>query len=76
MILVVRIISILKRLFLLQTQTGEVKEYDYEYYDDAKPASPFVNPHDPTHRQVRGWPSYSIQASVGITMLPTQTVMG
>ena len=31
--------------------TGPV-EYDYEYYDDTKPASPFVNPHDPTHRQV------------------------
>ena len=30
--------------------TGPV-EYDYEYYDDRKPASPFVNPHDPTHQQ-------------------------
>ena len=39
-----------------QTPAGEVKEYDYEYYDDTKPASPFVNPHDPTHRQVMNWP--------------------
>eukprot|EP00090_Calanus_glacialis_P000470 TRINITY_DN1027_c0_g1_i1.p1 TRINITY_DN1027_c0_g1~~TRINITY_DN1027_c0_g1_i1.p1 ORF type:complete len:204 (+),score=71.82 TRINITY_DN1027_c0_g1_i1:116-727(+) len=30
---------------------GEIQEYDYEYYDDAKPASPFVNPHDPSHQQ-------------------------
>eukprot|EP00091_Calanus_sinicus_P000650 TRINITY_DN1057_c0_g1_i13.p1 TRINITY_DN1057_c0_g1~~TRINITY_DN1057_c0_g1_i13.p1 ORF type:complete len:245 (-),score=105.02 TRINITY_DN1057_c0_g1_i13:105-764(-) len=30
---------------------GEIKEYDYEYYDDAKPDSPFVNPHDPSHHQ-------------------------
>merc|ERR1712121_431034 len=30
---------------------GEPKEYDYEYYDDTKPASPFVNPHDPSHHQ-------------------------
>ncbi len=37
----------------MQNPAGEVKEYDYEYYDDTKPASPFVNPHDPTHRQVR-----------------------
>jgi len=29
----------------------EVKEYDYEYYDETKPDSPFVNPHDPSHRQ-------------------------
>ena len=28
-------------------------QYDYEYYDDTKPDSPFVNPHDPSHRQVR-----------------------
>merc|ERR1712227_64683 len=26
----------------------EPKEYDYEYYDETKPDSPFVNPHDPT----------------------------
>merc|ERR1712025_1334703 len=31
--------------------TGEIKEYDYEYYDDTKPSSPFVNPHDPSHHQ-------------------------
>merc|ERR1712212_739791 len=30
---------------------GEIKEYDYEYYDDTKPSSPFVNPHDPSHHQ-------------------------
>merc|ERR1711913_22370 len=30
---------------------GEIQEYDYEYYDDTKPASPFVNPHDPSHQQ-------------------------
>ena len=30
---------------------GEPKEYDYEYYDDTKPASPFVNPYDPSHHQ-------------------------
>jgi len=29
----------------------EVKEYDYEYYDETLPESPFVNPHDPSHRQ-------------------------
>ena len=29
--------------------TGAV-EYDYEYYDERKPDSPFVNPHDPTHQ--------------------------
>ena len=28
----------------------EPKEYDYEYYDDTKLDSPFVNPHDPTHQ--------------------------
>jgi len=32
-------------------ENGEPKEYDYEYYDDTKPESPFVNPFDPTHRQ-------------------------
>jgi hypothetical protein len=30
--------------------TGPV-EYDYEYYDERKPESPFVNPHDPTHHK-------------------------
>lgn len=29
----------------------EPKEYDYEYYDDTKLDSPFVNPHDPTHQK-------------------------
>jgi len=28
----------------------EPEEYDYEYYDETKPDSPFVNPHDPTHQ--------------------------
>ena len=28
---------------------GEPKEYDYEYYDDTQPQSPFVNPHDPRY---------------------------
>ena len=37
----------------VQDANGEPEEYDYEYYDDAVPASPFVNPHDPSHRQVR-----------------------
>ena len=30
---------------------GEPKEYDYEYYDDTQPQSPFVNPYDPNHQQ-------------------------
>ena len=30
---------------------GEPKEYDYEYYDDTIPSSPFVNPYDPSHQQ-------------------------
>merc|ERR1719266_614063 len=30
---------------------GEAKEYDYEYYEDIVPASPFVNPYDPSHQQ-------------------------
>merc|ERR1712038_910070 len=33
---------------------GEDEEeyvYDYQYYDDSKPESPFVNPHDPTHQK-------------------------
>ena len=38
---------------IVQGENGELKEYEYEYYDDTKPDSPFVNPHDPTHRQVR-----------------------
>ena len=28
---------------------GENKEYEYEYYDDTVPASPFVNPFDSSH---------------------------
>lgn len=36
-----------------QTAAAAVEdvEYDYQYYDDALPASPFVNPYDPTHQQ-------------------------
>ena len=33
-------------------QAGEPKEYEYEYYDDTQPESPFVNPHDPNHQNV------------------------
>merc|ERR1712117_501726 len=33
----------------LQNEVGEPKEYEYEYYDDTQPESPFVNPHDPNH---------------------------
>ena len=29
---------------------GEPEEYDYQYYDDTKPDSPFVNPYDPSHQ--------------------------
>merc|ERR1711970_373513 len=29
---------------------GAPKEYEYEYYDDTVPESPFVNPFDPTHQ--------------------------
>ncbi|XP_040569160.1 uncharacterized protein [Lepeophtheirus salmonis] len=32
-------------------ENGEIKEYDYEYYDSTLPESPFVNPHDPTHHK-------------------------
>lgn len=33
-------------------EVGEIKEYDYEYYDNTEVgASPFVNPHDPTHQK-------------------------
>ncbi len=28
-----------------------MKEYDYEYYDDTPPESPFVNPYDPSHHK-------------------------
>ncbi len=31
--------------------TGEDVEYDYAYYDDTPPESPFVNPYDPSHQQ-------------------------
>ena len=37
----------------IKDEKGEPMQYDYEYYDDTKPDSPFVNPHDPSHRQVR-----------------------
>merc|ERR1712038_1736239 len=30
---------------------GEPEEYDYQYYDDTKQDSPFVNPYDPSHQQ-------------------------
>merc|ERR1711971_623045 len=30
---------------------GEPVEYDYQYYDDTKQDSPFVNPYDPSHQQ-------------------------
>merc|ERR1711936_343172 len=36
---------------VLTNAAGEPKEYDSEYYDDTKPQSPFVNPHDPSHHQ-------------------------
>ena len=31
----------------------EEEEYDYQYYDDSPQQSVFVNPHDPSHRQVK-----------------------
>merc|ERR1712173_39087 len=34
----------------LSNEAGEPKEYEYEYYDDTQPESPFVNPHDPNHQ--------------------------
>merc|ERR1712141_297804 len=34
----------------ISTDPKEIEEYDYEYYDETKQASPFVNPHDPTHQ--------------------------
>lgn len=36
---------------VLVDDKGEPKEYDYEYYDETPPASPFVNPYDPSHQQ-------------------------
>merc|ERR1712241_894143 len=36
---------------LTNTENGEIKEYDYEYYEDVIPASPFVNPYDISHQQ-------------------------
>ena len=30
----------------------EPKVYEYEYYDDTVPVSPFVNPYDPSHQNV------------------------
>eukprot|EP00095_Tigriopus_kingsejongensis_P005570 maker-scaffold12_size759060-snap-gene-4.12 protein:Tk05570 transcript:maker-scaffold12_size759060-snap-gene-4.12-mRNA-1 annotation:"flexible cuticle protein 12 precursor" len=32
-------------------QAVEDVEYDYQYYDDALPDSPFVNPYDPSHQK-------------------------
>merc|ERR1712124_194246 len=29
---------------------GQPMEYEYEYYDDTVPESPFVNPFDPSHQ--------------------------
>merc|ERR1712060_935621 len=38
----------------LNTVEGaEPKEYEYEYYDDTVPESPFVNPFDTSHQQQR-----------------------
>merc|ERR1712038_1748212 len=34
----------------ISDEVGEPKEYEYEYYDDTLPESPFVNPHDPSHQ--------------------------
>merc|ERR1711862_462552 len=34
----------------LKNEVGEPKEYEYEYYDDTIPESPFVNPFDPSHQ--------------------------
>merc|ERR1711862_346402 len=34
----------------ISNEAGEPKEYEYEYYDDTQPESPFVNPHDPNHQ--------------------------
>merc|ERR1712062_709981 len=34
----------------IANEVGEPKEYEYEYYDDTLPESPFVNPHDPSHQ--------------------------
>merc|ERR1719168_152881 len=31
-------------------EVGEPKEYEYEYYDDTVPESPFVNPFDSSHQ--------------------------
>ena len=35
---------------MLKNDIGEPKEYEYEYYDDTIPESPFVNPFDPSHQ--------------------------
>jgi len=35
---------------VLKNELGETKEYEYEYYDDTIPESPFVNPFDPSHQ--------------------------
>ena len=36
---------------VLTGENGEPKEYDYEYYDETPPESPFVNPYDPSHQK-------------------------
>ena len=35
---------------VLVDDKGAPMEYEYEYYDDTVPDSPFVNPFDPTHQ--------------------------
>ena len=37
----------------LKNEVGELKEYEYEYYDDTIPESLFVNPFDLFHQLVR-----------------------
>merc|ERR1712222_44237 len=34
----------------ITNEAGEPKEYEYEYYDDTQPESPFVNPRPPPRR--------------------------
>ena len=36
---------------VITNESGEPEEYDYQYYDDTIPQSPFVNPHDPSHQR-------------------------
>merc|ERR1712106_267625 len=35
---------------ITKDEDGKNVEYDYAYYDDTEPLSPFVNPFDPTHQ--------------------------